>query len=428
MKIIEKLKNLLFSIKDKAKKLNDSDAAKLAKNKITKKSKEAYTWLKNNLKIKSTPNIKKGLSSVKNKAKELNDSEAAKLAKDKIREKSKETYTWLKNNQKIKSAANWTRLNPLKFLGIVLAVSLSIFFLSKNAEIDLSKVHDFDIVSADPDDSKRVSKGIPLGEIIPFTAKKMGEEAVRENPKHPRLIHQLARVYEASNEFEKAIEYYQKASDLDYVISKVRLADFYASGRHVKVDIEKTKKLLTEAKKSGSTLAAKNLERYFFSSDGFSYPEDFLAIYTGKFSEITLSKGDLIMHLYNFVIGMQKIEGCPQLLSNKGSLVLDQKGTQVGFGKILGMIANSRRSAPSSRGRGIDYAGSFSQGMKEGNAVALEAANQGAAAENDIVIFWHKYGADSRVAKQMFLQMDRFIQGLDGVGFMSELEKNMYGK
>ena len=83
-------------------------------------------------------------------------------------------------------------------------------------------------------------EGVPYKRIRVLQALKACKQEIKKDPKNPRTIFELGRVYDRAGEMTLANKYYKKACDKGYPIACYSLGISYRNGEGVKKDIEKT--------------------------------------------------------------------------------------------------------------------------------------------------------------------------------------------
>jgi TPR repeat protein len=91
------------------------------------------------------------------------------------------------------------------------------------------------------------------------------EKAVASNPAHPRFLHNLGRAYDAAGKYKKAVEFYQKSADADFVPAINNLGVMYINGQGVKQNFRKGVDLLKQAFKRGNKHARVAMQTTDFS-------------------------------------------------------------------------------------------------------------------------------------------------------------------
>lgn len=89
--------------------------------------------------------------------------------------------------------------------------------------------------------------------------------AVEAAPDNPRFLHNLGRAYDAASNYTKAVEYYRKSADTDFVPAINNLGVMYINGQGVKQDFHKGIGLLKQAYKRGNKHARIAMQTTDFS-------------------------------------------------------------------------------------------------------------------------------------------------------------------
>ncbi|WP_074061631.1 SEL1-like repeat protein [Rhizobium etli] len=119
-----------------------------------------------------------------------------------------------------------------------------------------------DRLAAHPDDKQRLPsvKGVekPVPESVTACL-----AAVESYPGSPRLNYQAGRAYQTVKDYENALAYYSKASELGSASAKASLGWMYAAGMGVAEDDVKAFKLFIEAAEAGSVEGAESAGLWF---------------------------------------------------------------------------------------------------------------------------------------------------------------------
>ena len=91
------------------------------------------------------------------------------------------------------------------------------------------------------------------------------EKAVESKPDHPRLMHNLGRAYDAAGKYEKAVAFYRKAAEADFVPAINNLGVMHVNGQGVEQDFAKGVALLKQAFRRGNRHARIAMQTTDFS-------------------------------------------------------------------------------------------------------------------------------------------------------------------
>ncbi|MGB5560209.1 MAG: caspase family protein [Paracoccaceae bacterium] len=110
-------------------------------------------------------------------------------------------------------------------------------------------VHACDMLAGEPQDSRRVTAGARqfILNQNADAAVVACELAVEQYPDVPRFWAELARAYRAGGNYEKALEWQQKAADADYLAAVVNLGQMYLDGQAVEQNNARALSLFTYA-------------------------------------------------------------------------------------------------------------------------------------------------------------------------------------
>ncbi|WP_052451545.1 SEL1-like repeat protein [Rhizobium gallicum] len=114
-----------------------------------------------------------------------------------------------------------------------------------------------DRLAAHPDDKQRLASVTGIEKPSPESVTAC-LAAVESHPGSPRLTYQAGRAYDAVEDYENALAYYSKASELGSASATARLGWMYESGKGVAEDDVKALKLFIEAAEAGSVDGAES--------------------------------------------------------------------------------------------------------------------------------------------------------------------------
>lgn len=100
----------------------------------------------------------------------------------------------------------------------------------KEKKDDTPSLHRCDKLAGDPNDNQCIGPAIKSSSIDIEQAIPACKNAIKEYPKTPRFLYQLARVYDANKQYTEAFKYFQQAADQNYVIAMYALGDTYRWG------------------------------------------------------------------------------------------------------------------------------------------------------------------------------------------------------
>ncbi|KHQ54304.1 DUF2610 domain-containing protein [Mameliella alba] len=115
--------------------------------------------------------------------------------------------------------------------------------------------------------------GVPFEELDAARAIPACRAALAAEPGNPRLIYQLARALDASDDqFAEAARLYDRAAQSGFPLAINNLAALYADGRGVEKDMQRAITLFRDAAEAGLPMAMTNLA--FLHWDGEGLPQD----------------------------------------------------------------------------------------------------------------------------------------------------------
>ncbi|SON54556.1 His-Xaa-Ser repeat protein HxsA [Hartmannibacter diazotrophicus] len=121
-----------------------------------------------------------------------------------------------------------------------------------------------DFLAAAPFNSIGVT-GVDFERIDADKAIPACEAALKDDPKHPRLLYNLGRALDAKGRFEEAVKLYRQSSDLGYPAATSSLGVMYVNGQGIDQDFAEGVALLKKAKALGSRTARISLAAADFS-------------------------------------------------------------------------------------------------------------------------------------------------------------------
>lgn len=116
-------------------------------------------------------------------------------------------------------------------------------------------------------------EGVGLGEIDTAAAIAACTDAVAADPASARLKFQLARAYDAAEQFDKALAGYRAAADQGSALALSALGSLYESGLGVDADPAAAAEFYQRAADAGLILAVENLAKLY--EDGRGVPQDY---------------------------------------------------------------------------------------------------------------------------------------------------------
>ena len=308
---------------------------------------------------------------------------------------------------------------------IVQALALAGLFLTtscgRNAAVDnYPKVHRSDELAANPGDPDRMSAGVKREQIIPRLALEASEAAVREHPRTPRFHYQLGRALAASGRPIDAIKCYEKAAAMGYRMANYNLGVCYADGDGVPIDMEKGIAYLEKAANEGVEAAKQQLASLVFSSEGFSDPGFFTAVYEGEFEDIGGDQTGLATYLLTFVNPIINSPQCGQVVTHYTVAKLRQHAGAAVLARYFGALVNAKKDHVSG-----DFVGAAAAGYNAGNKLNLDFATMIGRGHQDAQLFYDRYGCASPIAQRFFSNIDELTKLLGSPSFGQELKKNV---
>ncbi|MCZ6862320.1 MAG: caspase family protein [Alphaproteobacteria bacterium] len=120
-----------------------------------------------------------------------------------------------------------------------------------------------DIVAADPDDPRRVGRGVPWGLVNVREGIRECAAAVAEYPQNPRLLFQFGRLMDITGQYPLAETIYRVAARQEYSAALVNLGFMYVSGKGRDRDYGEAYKLYWQAAQLGNLRARTNIGEMF---------------------------------------------------------------------------------------------------------------------------------------------------------------------
>jgi tetratricopeptide (TPR) repeat protein len=155
--------------------------------------------------------------------------------------------------------------------------------------------NDCDLLAADEYNQVGIP-GVDIDELDWNEAIPACKAAHEAEPGNPRIIHNLARAYDASSDYHRAVSYYREAVALDYVPSINNLGVMYLNGQGVIQDFERGTQLLKRARERGNQYARITMQTTDFSvlfgPDEFRELQRVLAEWDSSLSELDGTFGE----------------------------------------------------------------------------------------------------------------------------------------
>lgn len=244
-----------------------------------------------------------------------------------------------------------------------------------------SAINDCDIQAADPNDEQRVAPGAINTAIIPKRAMEACEKAVKSLPDEPRLLYQLGRAYDAAGRSADAIKAYKRAMDKNHAMAYFNMGLKEAANGNADAAVA----LYAKGAELGSALAARELAKSRFTSEGFSNPAFFQSIYDGKFAQ---RENNQKIYISTFIELFNREEECRGVAPHSLNAYAAQQVQGAVWSQLLGAM------------RASQAAGTI--GFQEGQAATAGMAMQVDRAERDARLFYSRYACDGAVAKRFF--------------------------
>jgi TPR repeat protein len=108
--------------------------------------------------------------------------------------------------------------------------------------------------------------GVEFDKIRPASAISACEAALAAEPDHPRFLHNLGRAYDAASDYDRAVAFYRKSANLDYVPAFSTLGVMHINGQGTRQDFVEGVRLLKHAASLGYRLAKVGLRNQDFSA------------------------------------------------------------------------------------------------------------------------------------------------------------------
>ena len=135
----------------------------------------------------------------------------------------------------------------------------SIIFLCVATFVLQAEVNECDRLAGNPSDKSLNGVGVEFYKLNIDKAIAVCSESVKKNPDNIRNIYELGRAYHKKKEYEKAVEFYQKAADKGYTNAQYNLGVMYDNGWGVRQDYIKAVELYQKAADQGNADALSNL-------------------------------------------------------------------------------------------------------------------------------------------------------------------------
>lgn len=277
-----------------------------------------------------------------------------------------------------------------------------------------------DELTSHPQDPDRMAAGVEMEKIVPRLALQACEEAVREFPKAARFHYQLGRALAASGRKKEAMESFERASAMGYRMADYNIGLAYSEGDAVPQDTARAEKSLRKAAEAGVQVATETLAKITFSTEGFSNPDFFQAIYDGDFKSLQADPTALATYISTFTSPFEGVQGCGRVISNQAMAAIQG---HVGA-KVLGMFLGGAAGARHDHAPG-DFAGAAGAGARAGDQLSRNLAAMTDKGKADAQLFYDRYSCDTPVAKKFFGNLDLFACKLGSPNFMKELEKHV---
>lgn len=125
-----------------------------------------------------------------------------------------------------------------------------------------------ELASSPLDPAVPTGTGVPFGDIDADLAIAACASAVEANPDDVKQRFQLARSYDAAEQFDKAIAEYRAAADQGYALALSSLGALYEGGYGLDADPTGAARLYEEAAEDGIVVAMENLARLYEEGRG----------------------------------------------------------------------------------------------------------------------------------------------------------------
>jgi hypothetical protein len=280
-------------------------------------------------------------------------------------------------------------------------------------------VHQADELAAHPSDPDRMAKGVVMEDIIPRLALTACEQAVAAYPDEARFRYQLGRALEASGRQAEAFAAFEQAAGMGHRMAHYNLGIAYANGQGTPADAAKAREQFNKAMELGVSAAGEWMAYYVFSSEGFSHPAFFQAIYEGNYADINADPTDMATYLTTFIEPFTKTEGCGMVISRASFTKMSQHAQMAVLGKMLGSMANARNDHASG-----DFVGAGVAGYRAGEKFNVDIAAMVDKGHDDAQLFYERYGCDSPIAQTFFQNVETYANKLGSASFTKEIEKN----
>lgn len=256
------------------------------------------------------------------------------------------------------------------------------------SEAERRATNDCDIQAANPNDEQRVAPGASSTAIIPKLAVEACEKAVKSLPGESRFLYQLGRAYDAAGRPADAIKAYKSAMAKNHAMA------FYNMGlKEAELgNVDSALALYAKGAELGSALAAREVAKSRFSSEGFSNPSFFQSIYDKNFAQQESSQK---IYVSTFIGIFNREEECRGVATHGLTVFAAQQVQGAVWSQLLGAM------------RASQAAGTI--GYREGQAVTAGMAMQVDRAENDAKLFYSRYACDGTVAKRFFQNLGQWL-------------------
>lgn len=128
-----------------------------------------------------------------------------------------------------------------------------------------------DVLASSPyDPAVPTGTGVPFADIDPAAAIAACSSAVEADPDDAKLRFQLARSYDAAEQFDEAVAGYRAAADLGSALALSSLGGLYEAGLGVGADPTEAARLYQKAAEAGIIVAVENLAKLYEDGRGVS--------------------------------------------------------------------------------------------------------------------------------------------------------------
>jgi hypothetical protein len=248
-----------------------------------------------------------------------------------------------------------------------------------------------DVQAAYPSDPMRMAQGVAMDKIVPRLALEACQRAVAQYPHTARFRLQLGRAFTAAGRAADALQALTAAAEMGYPAAWLDLGNIYSDGT-VPVDAAKAAAYFRRAIAAGLD-AREGLWRVAFTSEGYSNPAFFDALYNGAFSRI--DSRSVIVYLQEFLSMFHNTDGCRDVIDGAAYAKITMGATVGALGQWLGGL----QSAGPNTGN-LDDA--FKRGWNAGANTSIGMAAMVSKADKDAQLFFDRHGCDSPVARRFF--------------------------